>query len=144
MIASLTPTTPAEMFPILALGLVVAGLLFRIVIKIAATRSRRRIIVDRPEFDRIDERLEHDFRHDQPSGSDHEWDELIDDLPRRLIPAVTDYSSRRPFRAGGEWPDDARRKARASNATDEIGKREDMLEQLRRDLDRLLRSPKVA
>ncbi len=144
IIASVTPTTPAEMFPILAVGLVVAGLLFRIVKKIAAARSWRRIIVDRAKSDWIDDRFEHELRDDQLGGSVHEWDELIDDLPRRLIPAITDYSRRRPLRADDEWSDNGRGKDRASDITDEIRKREDMLEQLRRDLDRLMRSPKVA
>ena len=54
--------TPVEMFPIIALGLIVAGLLLRVVMKITAAR-RRRITIDR--HDRIDDRLEHELREDQ-------------------------------------------------------------------------------
>ncbi len=133
----LAPTTPAEMFPILALGLVVAGLLFRIAIKIAAASRRRRIIFDRSEPDEgIDDRLKHEL-HDEIQ----EWDELIHKLPPLPIAAVSDYSSSSPFGTDDEWPDNARG---SDPSTDAIRKREQMLEQLRRDVERLMRSPKVA
>jgi hypothetical protein len=104
--AFLTPTTPAEMFPIFALGLLIAGFLFRMAIKIAAARNRRRI--------------------------------------RRIIPTATDYSPPRPFQRVDEAPDNTGGEDRAFDIADEIRKRVDMLEELRRDLDRLLRSPKLA
>ncbi len=105
---SLTPTTPAEMFPIFALGLLIAGFLFRVTIKIATARGRQRINVD-----------------------------------RRIIPAVTDYTPPIAFQSIDERPDNAAGEDRAFDITDEIRKRVEMLEELRRDLDRLLRSPKV-
>ncbi len=107
--ASLIPSTPAEMFPIFALGLVIAGFLFRVAVKIAAACSRRRINVD-----------------------------------RHIIPTVTDDSSPLAFQHIDERPDDAGGKDCAFDITDEIRKRVEVLDELRRDLDRLLRSPKVA
>ncbi len=136
----LTPTTPVEMFPVLAVGLVVAGFLFRVAINIAAAHRRRRIMFDRSEPDGIDDRIERELRDEV-----REWDELIHELPRQPIAAVSDYSSSRPFGTDDEWPDNAGDSdQRDSHITDTIRKREHMLEQLKRDLDRLMRAPKVA
>lgn len=129
MTASLTQTTPAEMFPILALALVVAGLFFRLVIRIAASYSRERIMIN-SESDLIDDGLEYELGDDQLHGSVREPDELIDDDLPRL--------------ADDQWSDNSRGKDRASDIIDEIRKREDMLEELKRNLDRMLRSPRAA
>jgi hypothetical protein len=162
-----------------ALGLVVAGFLFRI----AMTARRRRIFIVRPESHWLDYRNEHELRDEQqhagpvhqreeliddyidrpeprcmddrnehklrdrqqPSGSVWQWDKKpIHDLQRSLIPAASDYRPRRPFRNDYGLQEDPQRRDRDSDVVNEISKPEDMLEQLRRDLDRLLRSPKVA
>ena len=94
----------------------------------------------------MDDRNEHELRdRQQPSGSVHQRDKkLIDDLQRSLIPTVSNYKPRRPFRNDNESQENPRRRDGDSDVADEISKPEDMFEQLRRDLDRLLRSPKVA
>jgi hypothetical protein len=170
---------PVEMSLVAALGLVVAGFLFRI----AMTARRRRIFIVRPESHWLDYRNEHELRDEQqhaepvhqreeliddyidrpeprcmddrnehklrdrqkPSGSVWQWNKKpIHDLQRSLIPAPSDYRPRRPFRNDYESQEDPQRRDRDSDVVNEISKPEDMLEQLRRDLDQLLRSPKVA
>jgi hypothetical protein len=170
---------PVEMSLVAALGLIVAGSLFRI----AMIRRRRKIFIDRPEshwmddrnerelcdeeqhagsvyhreeliddfIDRpelhwMDDRNEHELRdRQQPSESVHQRDKkLIDDLQRSLISTVSDYKPRRPFRNDNESQKNPQRRGGDSDVADEISKPEDMFEQLRRDLDGLLRSPKVA
>jgi hypothetical protein len=122
---------------IAALGLVVAGFLFRM----AMTARRRRIFIVRPESDWLDYRNEHELRDEQqPAGPVHHREELIDDFINRpklhwmddrnehklrgrhqpsgpvwqwnkkpihdlqdsLIPTVSDYRPRRPFRNDNE------------------------------------------
>ncbi len=60
-----------------------------------------------------------------------------------MIPTLTDYSPPLAFQRIDERSDDAGGEDCAFDTADEIRKRVDILEQLRRDLDRLLRSPKV-
>jgi hypothetical protein len=214
---------PVAMFPIAALGLVVAGFLLRIVMKISA-RRRRRIVIDHPDSDLIDDRQKHEPRDDQsphprdrrtddlqrlttPTATDprssrssridderldnargrdpispvqnkitrersrigvdsgeSEWiddrrqregrndqrepvaarDELIDDLQSSLIQAASDYQPRPPLDAADEWTNSERGKDGATQISDEIKEREEALERLRRDLDRLLQSRQVA
>jgi hypothetical protein len=124
---SLTLTTTAEMFPILALALFMASLLFRIVIRIAAAHGQRRIIINRDG--KNDSRLENELRDDQWCGSVKERDEFIDD----------DF----PRSADDQWSDNSRRTDHPSDIKDAIRKRQDMLEELTRNLDRMLRSPRV-
>jgi len=103
--------------------------------------------VDRPESDRVDHRNQREFRHHQQhshSGSVHQWDKFRDDLQPSLIPAASDYKPHRPCRNDYESRENPQRSDRDADFADAVSKREDMLEQLRRDLDRLLRSPKVA
>jgi len=164
-----------------ALGLVVAGLLFRIAMKIAGAR-RRRIIVDpselhwledlnehelrdaqhyaeavnerqeridhfmeRPESDWMDDRNERELGDDeQPSELIHERAKLVDELQGSVVTIASDDKPRRLFRNDDELQANLQRTGRDPIVADEIRKREDMLEQLKRDLDRLLRSPKVA
>jgi hypothetical protein len=133
---------PVEMTLVVALGLMVAGFLSRA----AMIARRRRIIIDNFESPWIDDRNEHELR-DPPkrSGSAHQWDKLTDDLQHPLIPIPTtsDYKPR-PFQNNYGSREKPQRRDRDSDVADEIGKREDMLEQLKRDLNRLLQSPKVA
>jgi hypothetical protein len=189
---------PIAMFAIAALGLVVAGLLLRIVMKISSGHHQR---LDRRRFDWIENRYQGEsggnrFVH-QPDGlSDYlqrsamltsldsgdsssgharrdnvfdgdassgatdrigtrrhrrinidprqsDWvGKLVDDLQSSLgLPS--DYRSGPPLQ-DDSWPDDKRRNDGAYQSTDEIREREEALKQLKRDLDRLLSSPKVA
>ncbi len=214
---------PVEIFPIAALGLVVSGFLLRIVMKISA-RRRRRIVIDHPDSDLIDDRPEHEPCDDQsphqrdrrtgdlqrlstPTATDprssrssridderldhalgrdpispvqnkitrehsrigvdsreSDWvddrrqregrndqrqpvaarEELIDDLQSSLIQVASDYQPRPPLDAADEWTNSGRGKDGATQISDEIKEREEALEQLRRDLDRLLQSRQVA
>lgn len=163
-----------------ALGLVIAGFLFRIAMKIAGAR-RRRIIVDRAESHWLDDPNGHELRDEQQHESARQWGELIDEFIQRpqsdwikrrnqhelrddekpsgfvhpgtpiiddLQGAITltpdDDTADRLFRNDYELQEKPQRRDREPNIADEIAKREDRLEQLKRDLDRLLRSPKVA
>ena len=176
---ALVVSEPIEMSLVAAVGLVVAGFLFRI----AMTARRRRIFIVRPEshwldyrnehelrdeqqhagpvhqreeliddyIDRpeprcMDDRNEHEFRdRRQPSGSVWQWNKKpVHDLQGSLIAAASDYRPRRPFRNDYESQENPQPRDRDSDVANEINKPEDMLEQLRRDLDQLLRSPKVA
>lgn len=154
-----------------ALALVVAGFLFRIALKIASAR-RRRIIVDRrashwlddpnehelpdeqqyaqpvhqreelidefiarSESNWMDNRNEYELRDgEQRSELVHERAKLVDELQGSLVTVASDDTHRRLFRNDDRDP----------IVADEIRKREDTLEQLKRDLNRLLGSPKVA
>lgn len=171
---------PVEMFLVAALALVVAGLLFRIAMKITGAR-RRRIIIDQPEshwvddpneheprdeqkhaklvhqqqelidvfIDRpesADDRNEHELRDggEQRSGLVHPGAKFIDNLHRSLRTTASDDGRPLLFRNDDESQENPRRRDREPDVADEISKREDTLEQLTRDLNRLLRSPKVA
>ncbi len=159
-----------------ALGLVIAGFLFRIAMKIASAR-RRRIIVDRPKSQWLDDPNEHELRHAQhfeavnqrqelidelmerPESncmddrnehelhdgqpwpvSVHERAKLVDELQDSLATIASDDIPRRLFRNDDELQETVQRTDRDPIVADEIRKREDTLEQLKRDLDRLLRS----
>jgi hypothetical protein len=195
-----SPTLPPiTMFAVAALGLLVAGFLLRIVMKISSGRRRR---PDRRDFDWTQNRYQDDSDDDQfvhqpdglsdylqrpairtslgsgrsPSGhtlrdnvpdrdaasgttdkigmhqqrriniDPHESDwigKLVDDLQSSLV-LPSDYRSRPPLQDDNTWPDDERRNDGASQSSDEIRQREEALKQLKRDLDRLLQSPKVA
>jgi hypothetical protein len=172
---------PVEMSFVAALGLVVAGFLFRIAMKIAGAR-RRRIIVDRPESLWVDDPNEHELRDEQQYAESvhrreelidefidrpesdwmddrnehelrdgeqrpelvHQGAKLIDDLQGSVILTASDDTPRRLFPNDDELQETLQRRDREPDVADEISKREDTLEQLKRDLDRLLRSPKVA
>jgi len=131
---------PVEMSLVAALGLMVAGFLFRV-----AMARRRRIIIDRSELHWMDGRNERELRdRRQRYGSVHQWNELNHDLHGPLIPTTRDYICPRTLRKDYEsWKNPQRRNGN-SDVTDESSKRDDMFEQLRRDLDRLLQSPKMA
>ena len=92
-------TMPAEMFPIIALGLVVAGILLRVVMKISVMKifpaRRQGITIDRHDFDRIDD-LAHKLDEDQ---SVHR-DARSEYLKRSKTPAPSDSKHRRPSRVG--------------------------------------------
>jgi hypothetical protein len=99
--------------------------------------------IDPPEPDWNDDRHRHEGLNDQERhGSAGETDELLDDLQRSLFAAASDYRPRPPLQADDEWSNSEHGKDGAIG--DEIREREEALERLRRDLDRLLQSPKVA
>jgi hypothetical protein len=197
-------TMRVEMFAITALGLVVAGILLRVVMKISVMKvfgaRRRGTTIDHHDFDRIDD-LAHELDEDEHL---HQRDALSEYLQRSKIPAAIDSKPRQPSRLGNDRPDitresgsiDARQheghndqlqhgsvseadelirhlqssltaaasdyrphpaldaadessesgrgKNGASQISDEIREREEVLERLRQDLDRLLQSPEVA
>jgi hypothetical protein len=110
-------------FPTLALGLVLAGMLTRFVIRDGAVR-RLLAVIDHPERDRVDRQRQHDWHGDQDRlGSV--------DAGLTLISALSDHglvrSEHVPFQIAYE-----------------ISKRKDKLAQLHQDLDHLLQSPMPA
>jgi hypothetical protein len=153
--ASLTPgsgTSPArplaEILLVVAFGLGMAGLLYRLVMKIADVRGRR-IIIDRSAPDWPDDQHDNDWREDelrevlQRHEPVVERETFIDDSHLSLVPAAGDdgiFASR----ADDERQDEARGKDKASPTADGIKEREDTLAQLIRDLDQLLQSSKEA
>lgn len=139
-----SPMTPAEWFPILALVLVVASFLIRVMMKITVPR-RRRITIDRPESYWIDDQHQRGWRDNEKYyAAIVEQDALIDDLNCSLIPSASNYRPHRPFQTGDRWSGKTVGTDRASAANDENSARKDTLEQLCKDLDRMLRSPRVA
>ena len=139
-----SPMTPAEWFPILALVLVVAGFLFRVTMKITAAR-RRRTIIDRPQSYWIDNQQERRWHDNQKHyEAIAERDVLIDDLNSSLIPSASNYRPRRPFQTSDQRSEKTVGKDRGSPASGEDSERKDTLEQLCKDLDRMLRSPRAA
>ena len=185
---------PIAIFPLAALGLVVAGFLFRIVMKISVGRRQPVLdwigdrhqdelgagqLVHHPDglADHLQRSAMWASRDSGPSRRDHgrrddvhgdaaagitdkigrrqrrrsgselrqsAWiGKLVDDLQSPLM-AASDYRSGPPLQNADSWPNDERRNADAPPSSDAIREREEMLERLRKNLDRLLRSPKVA
>ena len=100
-------TTPAELLPIFALGLIVAGFLSRVVLKIATAR-RRRIIIDRPESHWIGDRQQHGWPDNlKHYGAIAEQDEFFDGLHRSLRSSASDYRPHRPFQTNDQWSENA-------------------------------------
>jgi hypothetical protein len=132
-----------EILLVAALGLIVAGVLYRVVMKIGARRAadhRRSIQV------RLDRRATPARVARRPATAwiPHEGEEVIDDLHPSLVPAAGEYRARRPSRADDERQNNARGKHTASQSTDEISGREDTLAQLILDLEQMLQSAKRA
>src|SRR6516164_3611352 len=115
-----TSLMPVEMLFIAALGLVVAGFLIRIVMKISAAR-RRRITVDHHDVDRIDDRLKQELHEDQIA---HRPDALSEFLQRTTIPAATNSSRRRPSRIGSDQPYTTHARDSVSHIKDRISMRQ--------------------
>jgi hypothetical protein len=111
---------PVEMFLIVALGLAVVGVLFRVVMKISAAR-RRRITIDRYDFDRTDDRLEHESVEDQIV---HQRDALSEDLQHSNAPAADDSSLRRTSRVRNDRSDITRTRDSVPEVTNKSGMRE--------------------
>jgi hypothetical protein len=111
-----TSLMPVEMLFIAALGLVVAGSLLRIVMKISAAR-RRRITIDHHDVDRIDDRLKQELHEDQIA---HQPDALSEFLQRSPIPAATNSSGRRPSPIDSDPPDITRARDSVSHIKNKI------------------------
>jgi hypothetical protein len=99
-----------------------------------------------PEPDSIDDRHQDQARNDQRQrGSVSQPDEFLHDLQSSLIAAASEYRvPPSPIQADDGWSNDGRGKVDPSQIGSEIKEREEVLERLRHDLDRLLQSPKVA
>ena len=99
-----------------------------------------------PEPHSIDDRHQDQARNDQRQhGSVNQPDELLHDLQSSLIAAASEYRvPPSPIQADDGWSNDGRGKVGPSQIGNEIKEREEVLERLRHDLDRLLQSPKVA
>jgi hypothetical protein len=115
-----TSLIPLEMFFIAAVGLVVAGFLLRIVMKISAAR-RRRITIDHHDVDRIDDRLKQESHEDQIA---HQPDALSEFLQRSPIPTATNSSRRRPSPIGSDGPDITRAGDSVSHIKNKISMRQ--------------------
>src|SRR6516225_7801061 len=99
-----------------------------------------------PEPDSINDRHQDQARnHHRQHGSFSEPEELLHDLQSSLIAAASEYRvPPSPIQADDGWSNDGRGKVGPSQIGNEIKEREEVLERLRHDLDRLLQSPKVA
>ncbi len=98
--------------------------------------------IGRSKSDWADDRNDYELRdRQQQSGSAHQGDKLTDDLQRPVEPASADYEP--PLRKDGSR-EKPQPRDREPDVAHEISKREETLEQLKRELDRLWRSPKVA
>src|SRR4029077_6562575 len=110
----------------LALGLVAAGAVTRVVMKVAATR-RAIAVFDHAESDWVDDQWQPERRN----GPEHRF--VDEPQESELVPsAASDYESH-PSRAGDEWPEHSPGEGRAFQIN-EITKCEDTLAQLSRDL----------
>src|SRR5262249_50235614 len=99
-----------------------------------------------PEPDAIDDGHRGEARNDQRQhGSFSDADKLLHDLQSSLIAAASEYrATPSRLQAYDTWSDDGGGEDGPSPISDEIREREEVLERLRRDLDLLLQSPKVA
>jgi hypothetical protein len=127
-----------------ALALIIAGVLYHLVIKIAAVRNRR-IIIDRSESDWIDDRYQQAW-HEDPQRLQvvNGRKPLVDDVHVPLVPAASDYGARRPLRADDERQGSALHEDGAPQITDEVSASDTTLARLIRDIDELMQSRKGA
>jgi hypothetical protein len=128
MAGSLTAT---PMLLTLALGLVAAGTVTRVVMKNAATR-RAIAVFDHAESDWVDDQWQPERRNGQEHGFVDEPQES-----ESVTSAASNYESLHPIRAGDEWPEHSLGEGCAFQIN-EITKREDTLAQLSRDLRKAL------
>jgi hypothetical protein len=120
-----------QMFLIIALGLLVIGILSRIVMTIAAAR-RAPVVSNHAESDQVDNQSQLEWRVNQDEyGS-------IDGQEEDYTPVSTarDCGPPRSFQTDGGWPDSPRN-------LNEVSTRDDTLAQLREELDWLLQSERA-
>jgi hypothetical protein len=114
---------PVEMSLVAALGLVMAGFLFRIAMKIASAR-RRRIIVARPESHWLDDPNEHKSSGgEQRSGSIDQQVKLIDDLEASVILTASNDTPSHLFRNDGELQETLQRSQTLRTRSASVGTR---------------------
>jgi hypothetical protein len=128
-IAGSLTSTPAVIFIIFALGLLVAGTLSRVLMKIAAV-LRTRATVKHPQTNFVDEQRQHGRRNSQEYGFVDEWQES-----ESIVAIASDYESRHLSRPDEESSHNAYGEDGAFQI--EVGKREIKLAQLSQD-DRVL------
>ena len=125
MAGSLTAT---PMLLTLALGLVAAGTVTRVVMKIAAAR-RAAVMIDHPESDWVDDQ----WRPERRNGPEHEF--VDEPQESELVTSAASKYESHPSRAEDEWPEHSLGEGSASQMN-EIS--EDSLAQLSRDLHKAL------
>ncbi len=131
-----SPAGPlAQILIVVTLGLIVGGLLFRLVMKISAGRSRS-IGIDQAEFAWIGGRPQHQLAYQREA--------FIEDSQLSLVPAVDDYAPRRSLRAGDTRRTNVRRNGEDAPVADAASEHENNLAQLIRDIDQLLQPRKGA
>jgi acyl-coenzyme A synthetase/AMP-(fatty) acid ligase len=128
MVGSLTA---APMVLILAIGLVAAGAVSRVVMKIAAAR-RAVAMINHTESDWVDDQWQPERRN----GQEHEFADELEE-GESVTSTASNYETLHPSRPGDEWPEHALNEGRAFQIN-EITKREDTLAQLNRDLHKAL------
>ena len=117
-----------QMFLIIALGLLVIGILSRIVMTIAAAR-RAPVVSNRAGSDQVDNQSQHEWRDNQDEYRSIDGQE--EDYPP--VSTARDCGPPRSFQT---WPDSPRN-------LNEVSKRDDTLAQLRQELDWLLQSERA-
>ena len=134
--AAASPAGPlAQILIVVTLGLIVGGLLFRLVMKISAGRSRP-IDIDQAEFAWIGGRPQHQLAYQREA--------FIEDSHLSLVPAVDDYAPRRLLRAVDTRRTNVRRNGEVAPVADAASDHENNLAQLIRDIDQLLQPRKGA
>ena len=99
------------------------------------------VSVDPGESNPIKKQPQPNWHEDQQQyGFVKEGDELIDDLHSSQMAATSDECPDGPLPANDGWSHSGHRKDDAAEMSEQIREREEVLETLRRDLDRLLRS----
>jgi hypothetical protein len=139
-VSTLSPAvTPAKMLLAAALALIVAGVLFHLVTKVAATRGRR-ILIDHAEPNRIDERNQQARQEDRPRPRFIRRKPFVDDSNVPLVPATSDYGAQRPLPADDARQNNTLHQDSASQTTNEVSAVDSTLAQLIRDIDELMQS----
>jgi len=115
-----------QVFLIIALGLAVIGILFRIVLTIAAAR-RARLVLNQPASDRVESQGPDDWRDDQDEFGSADRREA--EYPP--VSTANDYGPTRLFQTDSACPD-------STCDLNEISKRDDTLGRLRQEIDQLL------
>ena len=109
-----------------------------------AKPQRESVSID-PKPASIDDRQYRARNGQRQHGSVGETDDFLHDLQSSLTTAASEYRAPpSPLQTADGGPIDGRGKDGPSQIGDEIREREEALERLRRDLDQLLQSPKVA
>jgi hypothetical protein len=131
--------TIAEILLVVALGLTVASLLYRLVTKITAARDRRILMAHSGLDWAHDDRLEHQFRQ---RGFINEQEKFVDDMRLSLVPTADEYGVRRTHPIAPQ--SNELRAGSAPQIAPEFREHENKWTQLLRDLDKIMQSGKEA